>query len=153
EFPARPFVLGCRGIVDRERVVRPPDAAVRGRDPQGALPWRWLAIRRDDAVCGPAAEVLRSRSVDRAIAEEVRQIVLPVGRSEGHPLPGAEGRPPEQAEPVVARRSERGERRRSVAAAIDGMLEPVLLGIALGAVAGIGVPRGGDFLLPREFLR
>ena len=135
KLPARPFVLGCRGIVDGERVVRPPDAAVRGGDPERALPGRRLAVRRDDAVRGPAAEVLRSRSVDRAIAEEVRQIVLPVGRSEGHPLSGAERRPPEQAEPIVARGGERGERRRSVARAIDGMLDPVLLRITLGAVA------------------
>ena len=33
KLPARPFVLGCRGIVDGERVVRPPDAAARDTDP------------------------------------------------------------------------------------------------------------------------
>src|SRR5207248_11228333 len=76
ELPARPFVLRCRGIVDGERVVRPPDATVRGGDPERALA-RWRrAIRRDDAVGGPAAEVLRSRRVDRPITEDVREVVL-----------------------------------------------------------------------------
>ena len=153
KLPGRPFVLGRVGIIHGQRVVGAPHAAVRRGDPEGAGVRRGLAVRRDDPVHGPAAEVLGAGRVDGAVAEDVCQVVLPVRRSEGHPFSGAERRPPEQAEPVVARGRERSERRRPVVAAVDGMLDPVLLRVALGVVAGVRVEPVGECLLPRELFR
>ena len=64
---SKPFETYCQSGDGVERVVRPPDAAVRVRDPERALPVR-AAVRIDRDVGDAAAEVGRAGVVDGAVA-------------------------------------------------------------------------------------
>ena len=86
ELPRRSLVLRRCGVVDRERVVGPPHATVRRGNPKRARVGFRFAIGRDHAVNGAAPEVFCSRGVHGAIAEQIREIVLAVGRAVRYPL-------------------------------------------------------------------